>query len=194
MTPRVSVFLRCARFVALGMSALGIGAVGVGCGPTDSIKTFDVELVTISECSQVGAGAVQCEDEAELATHTIFGQWIIDERASDAFTLTTHQGRTLPGLYFANTSEISDQCRGQGGTCYFARTRTDELDVENNCIQINQRALDSVLDPETNTLGGIFSDITLTDENCGTPFVEEVIIEVTGTLTDESVYAREVYE
>ncbi len=167
---------------------------GSGCGPTDTIKTFDVELVTLSECSQVGAGAVQCEDAEELARHTTIGQWIIDERAQDAFTLTTHQGRTLPGLYFANNSEVSEQCTGGGGTCYFARTRTDALDVESNCIEINQRALDSVLDPETNTLNGLFSDITLTDENCGTPFVEEVIIQVTGTLSEESVYAREVFE
>lgn len=191
MTPRVSVLLRLALVAA---PLLGGTLLSAACGPTDTIKTFDVELVTISECSQVGAGAVQCEDESELENHTIFGQWIIDERAPDAFTLTTHRGRTLPGLYFPNNSEISAQCTGQGGICYFARTRTDELDVENNCIQINQRALDSVLTPETNTLSGVFSDITLTDENCGTPFVEEVIIQVTGTLSDESVYAREVYE
>ena len=165
-----------------------------GCGPQDTIKAFDVELVTSSECSQVGVGAVQCEDPDELARHTILGRWIIDERDNEAFILTTHRGRSLPGLFFPNTSEVTTQCNGSGGTCYFARSRTDVFDTDINCVEISQRAFDSVFVPETGVLSGVFSDITVTDENCGTPFVQELLINVTGTLVDEAVLARELYQ
>ncbi len=185
--------LRRASVAVLSFAVGAVFAGTLGCGPTDTIKAFDVVLETTSDCSQVGVGAVQCEDEAVLREKKTLGRWVIDERGQDSIVLTTHLGRVIPGLYFNNTDPISEECTGEGGVCYFARARVDEIDVESNCIEIQQRALDSVFDPTEGTLRGTFSEIILTDENCGTPFVQEVLVEVEGTLVDEAVLAREVY-
>jgi hypothetical protein len=175
-------------------SLLSIGALAllVGCGgPEDTLAAFDVTLVTFSDCSQVGQGGVNCTDEEELRSVTMAGRWIVDYRGIDTFSITTDDGRVLPGVYFNNDGRTqSPNCAGQGGTCHFARTRSDEQDADTGCLRISERVIDVyVLDGE---MSGQMSAVEFTDQSCGTPLIEELLVEVEGALVDEPVRAREV--
>lgn len=176
------------------LGVLGAALALAGCGGDDSsLRTYDIHLVTQSDCSQVGQGAVSCEDPEALAALSVSGQWVFDYRGADTFVVTTDEGRAVPGIFFNNTGDIeTTACTGQGGVCHFARARKDELDVESSCFKIRERVIDVYIQDD-DTLTGQLSDVQFTDETCGTSLVTEVIVQVQGTLADETVAAREAF-
>lgn len=181
--------------------ALGLCA----CGEDDHLAAFDVELVTISDCFQridttVNPPAplpVSCEDTEALLAVTVLGRWIFDYRGRDTFVATTHDGRAVPGVFFANDGQVlvsqRSPCQGQGGTCHFARTRTDETDLETGCLRISERVIDVVVNEGTIT--GEVTDVQVSEDGCGdTSVINEEVVSVEGVLANEVVRAREVFQ
>jgi hypothetical protein len=192
------------RFPRLLVLASALAAAA-GCGPTDNLTAFDVEVTIFSDCSQTASSAPQCGDEEELRSTTRFGRWYIEDLGGanaliplSQFILTDDQGRSVTGIHFVDNGAITetDACTGSGGECYFARTQVDEAnpdDPENlpeNRCKTFARAYDFKVDLD-GTLNGLWQDVQLENEVCSTPFVGQVLAEVSGTRVDEEVIARE---
>jgi hypothetical protein len=169
-----------------------------GCAEEDPLQAFDIVLVTISDCSQVGSNAVQCEDEEELQELQRTGRWVVEDQGgglppivnSGYFVVTTEDGSSYTGLHFQNDgSTATESCNGEGGVCYFARTRSDSVDPNTECLTIHETSLDF------RNMGGILKGVVtqtrFTDESCGTSTVGQVITSVNGVILAESVMARE---
>lgn len=179
------------------LAAVLCGLVGgpVACAgdDEDTLQPFEVSLTTMSDCSQVGQGAVNCTDESALRALTTTARWVIDYRGPDTFVLLTDTGRTLPGVYFANDGRVQTRsCTGEGGTCHFSRTRFAGEDPQSGCPRQLQRVVDlRTVDGE---LVGEASDVSFTEEGCESSLVRELLIEVTGVAVDEAVPARETFK
>jgi hypothetical protein len=179
-----------------GAAALCLLATVACGGPEDTLTAYDVSMVTLTDCSQVGQGGINCEDAEQLSQVTRTGRWILDHRGVDTFVLTTEDGKSVAGVYFANNCVPGDPntvctpaCQGEGGSCHFARTRFTTVDPATGCAQETQRIVDSrVVDDQ---LVGLFIDLTVTEETCEVSLITQVEIQVTGTLSEEAVVARE---
>ncbi len=193
--PSTVTFSSSMRELALVVSFFSLALTSTGCGEKDTLKAFDVEMIVQSDCRQVGQGAVQCEDEGDLAIIQTLGRWIVDERDGGSFLLNTHDGRVLPGILFENDGQVAttNSCLGDGGKCYFARTEEASYDVENACEQIEQHIIDAVLDSDGN-LNGLMINVTFTAEGCVNSLITERRIEFSGVPSDEVVAARKEFE
>lgn len=165
-------------------------ALGAGCAPEDTLLPFDVTLITLSDCSQVGQGGVNCEDEEDLQGVTLQGRWIFDYRGADTFAVTTESGKTIAGVYFANDGRVeTTACQGTGGVCHFARTRFAATDEATGCTKLTERVIDVVASDE-GLLFGQMTDVSVVEE-CETSLITQVIIDVSGAELDEAVRSRE---
>lgn len=164
----------------------------VGCGePEDTLAPFDVTLMTVSDCSQVGQGGVNCENEADLLEVSVSGRWVFDYRGVDTFIVTTHTGKSVAGVYFTNDGRVTTRsCQGEGGTCHFARTRFATTDEGTGCTQIIERVID-VVTADDGTLFGEMTDVAFTDETCGTSLITEVIVSLDGAAVEQAARVRE---
>lgn len=168
-----------------------------GCGPPSSpLEGWDVTLVPTSECTLTGQASRDCEDEAVLAQRSITGRWILERSDDDvAITITTHEGRTLPGLLFNNDLQVidADGCRGEGGVCAFTRRRFSSTDENNlDCTRFGERIAMGHFEPDdAEHFIGFLSDVSGNDEACGTPTVNETIFSIDARRVDEPVMARE---
>ena len=78
-----------------------------GCGPRNSLDGFDVVVQKTAECTVTGDFSRQCEDVAVLAQTTLEARWYVEVADDDAsVTVTTNEGRTLPGLRFNNDGSV----------------------------------------------------------------------------------------
>ena len=176
-----------------------------GCGPADNLTAFDVTVTVFSDCSQTASSAPQCRDEDDLRANSRWGRWYIEDLGGanvlipiNQFILTDDQGRSVTGIHFVDNGAVveTDSCDGTGGECYFARTQIDEVnpdDPENlpeNRCKTFARAYDFKIDNDGN-LTGMWQDVQIENELCSTPFVDQVLAEVRGTIVDEEVRARE---
>jgi len=169
-----------------------------GCAQEDPIQSFENRFVTISDCSQVGSNAVQCEDEVELQNIERTGRWVLEDEGGGLpplvnqgyFVATTEDGRSYTGLYFLNDGATeTESCKGEGGVCYFARSRTDSVDPNTQCLTIQETALDFKV--VGGILSGLVSETRFTDESCGTATVGQAITSVNGIFQSDTVLARE---
>jgi hypothetical protein len=182
-----------ARFAAVVVVAAAVAA----CGGPDPLQGWNATLVPTSECTLTGDASRDCEDEAVLAARSTSGRWIF-ERGDDAttITITTHEGRTIPGLLFNNDLSVidADGCRGEGGLCAFTRRRFTSTDDNNlGCTRFGELIAMGHFDPDDDAhFVGAFSDVNGNDENCGTPTVNEVVFAVDAVLVDDPVLARTV--
>jgi hypothetical protein len=186
--------MRPSFFFGLLMGAALFG----GCAQEDPIQSFEMRFVTTSDCSQVGSNAVQCEDEIELQNIERAGRWVLEDEGGGLpplvnqgyFVATTEGGRSYTGLYFTNDGATeTESCRGEGGVCYFARTRTDSVDPATECLTIQETALDFKV--VGGILSGLVTETRFSDESCGTATVGQAITSVNGVFQSETVLARE---
>lgn len=177
------------RAVALLAFALPLSGCG---GDEDTLVAFDVTMTGVSDCEQVGQGGVNCADEAALGDVSVTGRWLFDYRGPDTFVLLSEDGRTVPGVYFANDGRVTTTaCLGGGGTCHFARVRSSGEDPQSGCPREEQRLVDLAIVDDT--LTGEMFDEAFTAEGCETPIIRQLRVSVTGTRADDIVPARERY-
>lgn len=196
-------------FASTRHSAAAIGQTGLlvlaailsACGDDASrLVGWDVELVPTLDCTLTGQATRDCSDPAVLGQTRVTGRWIIDDDkgapgfggGAHAFTVTTETGITLAGLAFPNDNSFIQAvgCAGEGGTCYFARHRTDSLDPnENNCRRFTELVV-IVHTLDDKTYQGLLSDVAGLDQACGTPSATELVHSVTGTRVEDPVLAR----
>jgi len=183
------------RLLALTSLLASVLTLSVGCGPEDTLTAYDVVLTPESDCRQVGQGAVQCEDEAEIGQVSTQGRWVFDERDATSFLLNNHEGRVLAGIHFQNDGSVANTnaCTGDGGTCYFARTEAVSYDVETACQLYEQHIVDTVIDDEGG-LSGVVILVTFTDEACVNSLITEKRLSVSAQLAEDVVLARETFE
>ncbi|MDP2340675.1 MAG: hypothetical protein Q8O67_06945 [Deltaproteobacteria bacterium] len=176
--------------------------IAAACGGSSPLRGIDVTLVPTSECTLTGQTTRDCEDETVLAQQSIEGRWIL-ERGDDgtSASITTHEGRTLPGLLFNNDSSVlvAEGCNGEGGQCAFTRRRFTSTDLNNaGCRRFGELIAMGHFDPDDDKhFVGAFTDINgldVTDavdpEACGTPTVNELVFSVDGIVADDAVLAR----
>lgn len=171
--------------ISLSLSACG--------GDEDTLAAFDVTLTPFSDCEQVGQGGVNCVDESALRAVSVQGRWLFDYRGPDTFVLLTENGRTVPGVYFSNDGRaVTSVCTGEGGVCHFARVRSSGEDPQSGCPRESQRLID--LTVMNGALSGELFEEAFTAEGCETSIIRQVRVELSGSLVDETVSAREEYK
>lgn len=176
------------------MALLGIALLASACGgDEDTLEAFRVTVTPVSDCEQSGQGPVSCVDEAELSAVSVTGRWVFDYVGADTFVLLTEDGRTLPGVYFADDGRVlTTACTGTGGVCHFARVRSAGEDAQSGCVRRKQRLVDlTILD---GVLAGELFDESFTDETCDTSSVSQLRATLAGTRVDEDVLAREEFK
>lgn len=180
-----------ARLRALTLLAIALPLSACG-GDEDPLEAFTVTLTPVSDCEQVGQGAVNCVDESELSAVSVTGRWVFDYVGADTFVLLTEDGRTLPGVYFSNDGRVvTTACTGGGGVCHFARVRASGEDAQSGCVRQEQRLVDLTIS-DGQLVGELF-DESFTDEGCETAVVSQLRVSLSGTRVDEDVRAREEY-
>jgi hypothetical protein len=181
----------------LPLFILGAGLSLSGCGgDEDTLSAFNITIKTVESCREVGSGAEQCDDPEALAEVSQKGVWILDDRSSATFVLSTEDGRVLPGIKGAPDA-------GEG-TRYVARSRRQETDAQTQCADFEDLIVDLILNEEK-IEGEIFQqtyhgDVALLEgralpnnPDCPNPTVANTTMSVKGSLRDETVVAREAF-
>jgi len=190
-----------------------VAATSAGCGPEENLSAFDVSIVAVDDCVQVGQGAVSCADPEELSKLVQRGRWILDDRGGEnmivplaSFILTDESGATLPGYHLPNDGTYpTSSCTGQGGQCYLAQDAWESVNKETGCPVVEATGADFFVFEQK--LEGIsvfqhaegFQLVCDEDGNCSQnavegceTFVSIATAKVTGTAAKDLVLAREV--
>ena len=178
-----------ARAFLCALLALGPGAAcGVSVAP---LEGFEVVIRPSQDCTLTGATTRDCVDEAVLAQRSTKGRWIFEHSTNDAFTVTTEEGITLPGITFFDDGVFSEApCLGEGGLCYFGRRRFESTDDrDNGCTAFGERVV-ILLRQTDGTFTGQLVDTQGTDQDCGTSTVVQRRSALTGTLLAEPSQPR----
>jgi len=170
--------------------------VGVGCGERNALDGYDVVVKKTAECTVTGDFSRQCEDPAVLAQTALEARWYVEIAGDDASaTVTTHEGRTLPGLRFTNDASVInvDGCAGEGGNCLFVRRRFTTTDDNNNgCSTFGELIFVGHAPPDDQErLTGFFSDVSGNTAECGTQTVNEVVFSVEGRRVETPARAAQ---
>lgn len=170
------------------LSACGDGGV--------DLDAWDVTITQTSRCTVTGQFARNCDDPAVLGQTTLQARWYL-EQADDnlSVTVTTHEGRSIPGVTFDNDGGVitTDGCNGEGGRCVFTRRRFESTDANaGNCtvfgelIFVGHSPADDV-----DAIVGRFSDVAGNTEECGTPTVNEAAFSVVGRRIEQPARSLE---
>ncbi len=164
--------------------------------PGVSLEGWDVTITQSTRCTLTGQFSRNCDDPAVLAQTRVSARWFI-ERIPDGLstTLTTHEGRTIPGVTFDNDGTILNApgCIGDGGRCVFVRRRFETVDANNNnCTTFGELMFVGTFPADdARRLTGRYSDVAGNTEECGTPTVNEVAFDVEGTLVEQPALSLE---
>lgn len=182
------------------------GAALSSCGPAGvvDLRAIDVTLVETERCTLTGQASRNCTDPAELATTSTSARWIVsvsrdqtsnwNGSSNATITLTTDDGRTLPGLMFDNnaTTLNTTGCTGEGGDCVFARRRFSTSDINTGCETFNELFVVGHFDvDDERQFSGQYTAVAGANEACGTATVNDSIFSVVGVVVDEPVLAVE---
>lgn len=180
----------------LALVALLTPALACDDGSSVALDAFDVTITQVSQCTVTGQFARNCDDPAVLGQTTLQARWFL-ERADDGVSVavTTHEGRTIPGVTFDNDGAVIavDGCNGEGGRCVFVRRRFESADANNNnCATFGELIfVGHFPSDEPDHLVGRFSDVAGNTEECGTPTVNEVAFSVDGTKVEQAARSLE---
>jgi hypothetical protein len=182
----------------LRIALLGTFLLAVGCGPDAAVdlEGWDVTITPVSRCTLTGQFSRNCDDPAVLAQTTVSARWFI-ERSTDGVsaTVTTHEGRTIPGVVFDNDGSVInvEGCAADGGRCVFVRRRFETVDGNNNnCTTFGELIFVGTFPADDDRqLRGRFSDVAGNSEACGTPTVNEVAFLVEGRRVEQPARSLE---
>jgi hypothetical protein len=172
-------------------------ALASACGiPVQPLEAFDVVIRPNTNCTLTGSTSQDCTDPEDLEQQTITGRWVVEHGPAGAFTLTTEEGQSLPGIYFNDDGFVLSQapCVGQGGLCYFARDKHESIDDRNNGCREFAESVVILRRTDEVTMSGIFNDTQGADEACGTSTVVVKAADVELTRADEPALARKSAE
>lgn len=166
-----------------------------GCGGGVDVNGYDVTIQQTTQCTVTGAAARNCEDPAVLGQSSLKARWFL-ETADDgsSVTVTTHEGRTIPGLLFDNDGSViaTEGCNSEGGRCVFVRRRFQANDENTGCATFGELIFVGHFPPdEPDHLVGRFSDVAGNSEECGTPTINEVAFAVDGTRVEQPAFSLE---
>jgi hypothetical protein len=181
----------------LRIALLGTALFIVGCdaGGVD-LEGWDVTITQVSRCTLTGEFSRNCDDPAVLGQTRLSARWFI-ERADDSVsaTVTTHEGRTIPGVTFDNDGTILnvEGCAADGGRCLFVRRRFETVDANaNNCTTFGELMfIGTFPSDDPARLRGRFSDVAGNTEACGTPTINEVAFAVEGRRLEQPARSLE---
>lgn len=181
----------------LRLALLGTVLCFVGCdaGGVD-LEGWDVTITQVSRCTVTGQFSRNCDDPAVLGQTSLSARWFI-EHADDGVsaTVTTHEGRTIPGVTFDNDGSVLnvEGCAADGGRCVFVRRRFETVDANNNnCTTFGELIFVGTFpSDDPGTLRGRFSDVAGNTEECGTPTINEVAFSVEGTRVEQPARSLE---
>ena len=167
---------RFGLIVSIGfLSACGFGA--------EKLMTFEVTFQLISDCSQAGSGAVQCEATADVVKTTESGTWFLEPKEGKTFILTNHLGEVIKGV---------GPFEEENGNVYQARKYEEEVNTSDGCHSFIDKFYDIVLKDNEFTgaltiaqTGG--SALESSETNCGVLWAHEIKYLVKGTQSDEVV-------
>jgi hypothetical protein len=155
------------------------------CGSsTGTLTAFNVTLQLISDCSQAGSGAIQCEDLETATAVNESGVWFLEQKEGRTFILTNHQGETIKGVGAFNEDS---------GDIYQARKYEEEVDTSDGCHNFTDKFYDIVL--KDNEMTGALTiaqtgGSELESADCDVLWAHEIKYLVKGTQSDEVVPGR----
>lgn len=177
------------RLTSALLLAVLAAPMGAGCGG-DSVRSFRVSRTPTSACSQVGAGAAQCEDADVLATQSVHGEWTLDVLDQYTVLLVDDTGRSFPGVQVA--SDV--------GKAYVARSRQQNTDAQSGCVAITDHIVAFTIDDAGGLTGSVTFERFEGDpgllsgggqaRDCGAAVVRRSTDRVRGQAEDEPISAR----
>ncbi|MBL92704.1 MAG: hypothetical protein CMH56_12940 [Myxococcales bacterium] len=170
---------RLGSVASLGvLSACGLGA--------ENLMTFEMTFQLISDCSQSGSNAVQCEATEDVVKAKETGTWFLESRAGKTFILTNHLGEVIKGV---------GPFVEENGSVYQARKYEEEVDTGDGCHTYTDELYNLVLDEEGSLTGELTVAQTggsaIESADCGVLWANEIKYDLKGTKSDELVPARE---
>ncbi len=181
----------------LRVALLGTLLCLVGCDTAGvDLEGWDVTITQVSRCTVTGQFSRNCDDPAVLGQTSLAARWYI-ERADDgvSVTVTTHEGRTIPGVIFDNDGSVlnAEGCAADGGRCVFVRRRFETVDANNNnCSTFGELIFVGTFpSDDPRSLRGRFSDVAGNTEECGTPTINEVAFSVVGAQVEQPARSLE---
>jgi hypothetical protein len=169
-----------ARIEKLFITTLFMGICSA-CG--GGLTSFDVTLQLISDCSQAGSGAIQCEDLETATAVNEGGTWFLEQKEGRTFILTNHQGETIKGV---------GAFEEESGQIYQARKYEEEVNTSDGCHSFTDNFYDIVL--QDNKITGALtiaqtggSALESSETDCGVLWAHEIKYLVKGTQSDEVV-------
>ena len=94
-------------------------------------------LQMVSDCSQAGSGAIQCEDLETVVAAQEKGFWFFEQREGRTFVLINHNGESIKGV---------GAFEEETGTIYQARKYEEEVNTSDGCHSYRDEIYDLVLD------------------------------------------------
>jgi len=152
------------------------------CGAANGgLTSFDVTLQLISDCSQAGSGAIQCEDLETATAVNESGIWFLEQKEGRTFILTNHQGETIKGV---------GAFEEESGQIYQARKYEEEVNTSDGCHNFTDKFYDIVL--KDNEITGALTIAQtggsgLESADCDVLWAHEIKYLVKGTQSDEVV-------
>ena len=141
-------------------------------------------LQMVSDCSQAGSGAIQCEDLETVVAAQEKGFWFFEQREGRTFVLINHNGESIKGV---------GAFEEETGTIYQARKYEEEVNTSDGCHSYRDEIYDLVLDGNEITgeltiaqTGG--SELDSVD--CGPLWAHEIKYLLKGSQSEEVVPGR----
>ena len=172
-----------ARIEKLIFTSLLLGLFS-GCNWGSSLVSYEMTMQLISDCSQAGSGAIQCEDLETVAAAKEKGIWFFEQRAGRTFVLVNHNGESVKGV---------GAFEGESGQIYQARKYEEEVNTSDGCHNYRDEFYEFVLNE--NKLEGELTiaqtgGSELESMECGPLWAHEIKYLLKGSQSEEVVPGR----
>jgi hypothetical protein len=155
-----------------------------GCNWGPSLVSYEMTMQLISDCSQAGSGAIQCEDLETVAAAKEKGIWFFEQREGRTFVLINHNGESVKGV---------GAFEEESGQIYQARKYEEEVNTSDGCHNYRDEFYDFVLNE--NKLEGELTiaqtgGSELESMECGPLWAHEIKYLLKGSQSEEVVPGR----
>ena len=172
-----------ARIEKLIITSLLLGLMS-GCNWGSSLVSYEMTMQLISDCSQRGSDAIECENLETAIAAQEQGVWFLEQREGRTFILTNHNGEAVKGV------GAFDE---ESGQIYQARKYEEEVNTSDGCHNYRDEFYDLVI--KDNKVEGELTvaqtgGSELDSVECGPLWAHEIKYLLKGSQSEEVVPGR----